>query len=544
MNGYDVMARVLQAEGVEFLAAFHHQTLIDAAAKIGIRPIICRQERAGVNIADGFSRVSNGRNFGVFTMQQGPGSENAFAGVAQAYADSVPMLHLPGGERLPRLGINPTFDAVTTYTPITKWAARIHRIQDIPTLMRTAITRMRSGNPGPVLLEMPVDVMTQDFPEEDFSYYPVQHHLSMASPKDIEGVVGALLDAKEPVIVAGQGILYAQATPELIEFAELTNTPVMTTLAGKSAFPEDHALSLGTGGHSCTPAVSHFLGQMDFGLGVGTSFTRNTFTTPMPDGVVLAQVTNCPEDIGKDYEVAYASVGDAKLVLRQMIEEVKNHLGDEGAPDNRDVVGRLATLQQKFQEDWNPRFNSEEVPISPYRVFQEIKAACGTSNTIITHDSGYPRDQLVPTWNTNTPRGYLGWGKSTQLGYGMGLAIGAKLAAPQKTVVNVMGDAAFGMGGMDLETAVREEIPIITVVLNNGVMTKYDSHMPTATTRYASNALGGNYAQVAEGLGAHAERVETPNDLSSAFQRSLDANREGKPALVEVVTKVEEVVPG
>ena len=103
MNGYDVMARVLQAEGVEFLAAFPHQTLIDAAAKIGIRPIICRQERAGVNIADGFSRVSNGRNFGVFTMQQGPGSENAFAGVAQAYADSVPMLHLPGGERLPRL---------------------------------------------------------------------------------------------------------------------------------------------------------------------------------------------------------------------------------------------------------------------------------------------------------------------------------------------------------------------------------------------------------------------------------------------------------
>ncbi|MDE2813470.1 MAG: thiamine pyrophosphate-dependent enzyme, partial [Gemmatimonadota bacterium] len=159
-----------------------------------------------------------------------------------------------------------------------------------------------------------------------------------------------------------------------------------------------------------------------------------------------------------------------------------------------------------------------------------------------THDSGYPRDQLVPFWRPQVPRGYMGWGKSTQLGYGLGLALGAKLAAPDKQVINIMGDAAFGMAGLDIETAVRAEIPILTVVLNNGVMTHYDHYMPYATEHYQSNQLGGRYAQVAEALGAHAERVETPSDLAPGIQRALEANREGRAALVEVMTKAEENV--
>ena len=146
---------------------------------------------------------------------------------------------------------------------------------------------------------------------------------------------------------------------------------------------------------------------------------------------------------------------------------------------------------------------------------------------------------MVPMWKAVEPRGYLGWGKSTQLGYGLGLAIGAKLAAPERNVINVMGEAAFGMSGLDIETAVRSEIPILTVVLNNGVMTKYDHHMPAATERYGSNRLGGNYAAVAEALGAHAQRVETPDELGPALARARAANREGQTALVEVLSKAE-----
>ena len=164
------------------------------------------------------------------------------------------------------------------------------------------------------------------------------------------------------------------------------------------------------------------------------------------------------------------------------------------------------------------------------------------SNTIITHDSGYPRDQIVPFWESTKPRGYIGWGKSTQLGYGLGLAMGAKLAAPEKHVINIMGDAAFGMAGMDVETAVRCEIPILTVILNNGVMTHYYEHFPYATEHWQSNQLSGDYSVVAQGLGAYGEKVETPENLASAIQRGLEANSKGLPAVLEIITKEEENV--
>ncbi len=192
--------------------------------------------------------------------------------------------------------------------------------------------------------------------------------------------------------------------------------------------------------------------------------------------------------------------------------------------------------------EWSPRLNSDEVPISPYRILTELTKAINPRDAIVTHDSGYPREQFVPCWPALTPRSYIGWGKSTQLGYGLGLAIGAKLAAPDKTVVNVMGDAAFGMSGLDIETAARSEIPIFTVVLNNGVMTHYGASMPYATERWGSNRLGGEYAKVAEGLGAYGERVETPDQIAPAIQRALEANKSGQPALLEMITKEEETI--
>ena len=169
--------------------------------------------------------------------------------------------------------------------------------------------------------------------------------------------------------------------------------------------------------------------------------------------------------------------------------------------------------------------------------------AVDVANTIVTHDSGFPRDQFVPFWEPVAPRGYLGWGKSTQLGYGLGLALGAKLAAPEKQVVNIMGDASFGMAGMDIETGARAEIPIITVVLNNGLMTNYSHHMPAATERWGSNRLTGDYANIGAALGAYSERVEAPEQLVPAFNRGASANLEGRPALIEVMVREEPTSP-
>ena len=539
MNGNQAIAHILKAEGVSWLSAFPAQPLIDEAARAGIRPVICRQERTGVNMADGFSRTTNGRPFGVFTMQTGPGAENALGGEAQAYADSIPLLLLPGGVSTARTQVPPNFDSVANYRGITKWAATINQVERVPGLMHRAFSQLAHGRPGPVLVEIPSDLGPAEL-SGDFDYQPIKAYKSGADLDAVRDLVAALVKAECPVINAGHGVLWAEATDPLVALAELLNVPVMTTLAGKSAFPENHPLALGTGGYTGTLMVERFLQKTDFVLGVGTSFTISNFNAPMPARAVLAQVTNCAEDLNKDYRIDLGAIGDARIVLEQIAEEVRRQLGADGRGDERGVAAEIATIRAEFNAAWAPRFRSDEVPINPYRVFAELARAVEVPNTIITHDSGYPRDQLVPFWRPQIPRGYLGWGKSTQLGYGLGLALGAKLAAPDKQVINIMGDAAFGMAGLDIETAVRAEIPILTVVLNNGVMTHYDQYMPYASEHYQSNQLGGHYAQVAEALGAHAERVEAPPELASAIQRALAANREGRAALVEVMTKAEE----
>ena len=542
MDGDTAVAKILKAEGVEWVAAYPFHSLIDPLAKEGIRPIIPRQERAGVNMADGYSRIMNGKKIGVFLAQRGPGAENAFGGVAQGFADSVPFLFLPGGHELNRVNVHPNFDSIDHYKGITKWAGNVNQVSRVPEMFRRAFHQMKNGRPGPVMLELPQDVMYADYPGE-LSYTPARTFKSQADADAVRDLVKALLGAKRPIINAGQGVLYGEATADLVEFAELMNLPVLTTLAGKSSFPEDHRLALGTGAHSATQMAAHFLKKADFIFGVGTSFTNSAFNAPTPKGVPLGQLTNCADDVNKDNPVEHAVIGDVKLVLRQLIEEARRQTGNKGRPDNAGAVEEIAKVKAEFMKEWGPRLISNEVPISPYRVFTEMAKAVDVANSIVTHDSGYPRDQLVPFWQTRRPHNYIGWGKSTQLGYGLGLALGAKLAAPNKTVINVMGDAAFGMAGLDIETAVRSNIGILTVVLNNGVMTHYRDHMPFATKSYESNKFGGNYSKVAEALGAHAERVETPDGLAPAFKRALEATKTGRPALVEAMTKEEENVP-
>ena len=539
MKGDALIAKILKAEGVEWISAFPHQSLIDAVATEGIRPIITRQERAGVNMADGFSRIMNGRRFGVFTMQYGPGAENAFAGVAQAFADSVPVLLLPGGAPRDRADTHPNFESVPNYRGITKWAASVNMASRIPEMMRRAFSQLRMGRPGPVLLEIPHDVAEEEVQDET-AYTPAPVFRSAGDEDDVRELVTAILGASDPVISAGQGVLYAEATDKLVELAELANVPVMTTLAGKSAFPENHRLSLGTGATTATRMVDHFLKKSDLVVGIGTSFTKSVFTAPVPPGAALAQVTNRAEDINKDYQVGFGAVGDASVVLRQMIDEVKRQLGGGGRGDVNGVVDEIQRVNAEWRAEWEPRFRSDEVPISPYRVFRELEHSVNVAETVVTHDSGYPRDQLFPFWPVVEPRGYIGWGKSTQLGYGLGLALGAKMAAPEKLVVNFMGDAAFGMAGLDIETAARSNIGILTIILNNGVMTGYaQKHMPYAADAYGSNRLGGDYAKVAEGLGAYSERVEAPDQIRSAILRGIEAAETGQPAVLEMITKEE-----
>ena len=536
MKVVDAICEILKREGVEFLSCYPTNPLIEAAAMAGIRPIVCRQERVGVGIADGFTRVANGRRIGVFTMQAGPGAENAFAGVATAYSDSVPMLCLPVGHPRSSSQVFHFFRSVESYAPITKWIEELTAADQVPEVMRRAFTYLKIGRPGPVMVEIPGDVALEDF-SGAVKYTPVKRTTSGANPSDVAEAAKILLQAKNPLIVAGQGVLFAEATAELIEFAELTQLPVTTTLAGKSGFPEDHPLSLGTGAGVMPKPVHTFLQKADVILAIGTSLTKHNITAAaIPPGKVIIHATNDERDINKQYPCDYPILGDAKLVLRQFVDAAKDFLGGKKRDPEGSVAAELKRGKDEWMKEWLPKLTSSETPMTPYRVMWEFMNLFDRREIIVTHDSGSPRNQLVPFYQAPLPRSYLGWGKSHALGAGLGLIIGAKLAAPEKFCVNFMGDAAFGMTGLDFETAVRNNIPILTVVLNNNFMAAETHAMQASHERYGTMNILGNYADLAKSLGGWSERVEDPNQIIAAFKRARKVTDDGKAALLEFVT--------
>jgi acetolactate synthase-1/2/3 large subunit len=388
------------------------------------------------------------------------------------------------------------------------------------------------------MLEIPADMADKEV--EPFDYQPVKTTLAAGDPQDIDEAARVLIEAKNPIIHAGQGVLYAEAWDELLELAELLSVPVMTTLMGKSAFPENHPLSLGTGARVVTKPVFHFLGKADVVFGIGCSFARHYMSTKIPPGKVIIHATNNAEDINKNYRADYPIIGDAKLVLRQFIEAVKERLGSQGRQGKSTAAEEIKKVKEEWLVEWMPKLTSNEVPINPYRVIWELMQTIDSKQAIVTHDAGSPRDQLVPFYVATSPRSYIGWGKSHGLGTGLGLNIGAKLAQPEKVCINFMGDAAFGMVGLDFETAARNKIPIVTIVLNNFTMAIETHAMPISQERYRSRDIGGNYADMGRAMGGYAERVENPAEISPAIQRARRATEEeGLPVLLEFITSEE-----
>ena len=541
MQGKTAIANILKQEGVEFVFAFPNNPLIDAVAAAGIKPIISRMERGAVNMADAYSRINNGNKTGVCIVQAGPGIENAFPGVAQAYADSVPILMLPGHEGSGRTTMPSEFSASRNYDGITKWSGMINSPDRIPEMLRRAYTQLRVGVPGPVVLETPMDVMNGEIDESEFFYAPITKRRTGVDPQDAARVAKRLIGAGRPVIYAGQGVLYAEATPELVELAELLNAPVMTTTLGKSGFPEDHPLSLGTGGNTGTKAVGEFLRKTDLVFGVGTSLQHTLASAPIPAGKAIIQSTINDKDLNSEYALEDMLLGDSKLVLQKLIEEVKEALGGNGRRGDASVSGEIEAIKTEWLAEWMPRLTSNDVPISPYRVVWELNIGLDKANSIVTHDSGNPRDQIVPFYTATTPRGYIGWGNSTQLGAGLGYAMGAKLAAPEKTVVNLMGDTAVGMCGTDFETASRNRIGTITVIVNNGAMGGYEKCLPVAVEKYGTKFLTGDYTKMAESLGCTAETITQPGDIAPALKRAQATAATGQPVVLEIMTREEPV---
>jgi thiamine pyrophosphate-dependent acetolactate synthase large subunit-like protein len=537
MKAAEIIADILKREGVDILIAYPVNHVIEYSARAGIRTIIVRQERTGLHMADAISRLSSGKTLGVFAMQHGPGAENAFGGVAQAYGESVPILVLPQGYARRIAHVDPNFNSVLNFKHITKMAEPITSIKEIPNIFRRAFTQLRSGRGRPVLIEIPTDIYTEEF-EEPLTYTPGLATRFGPDPDAVKQATEVLLNAKNPLIYAGQGVHYAEAWPQLKRLAELLACPVTTSLEGKSAFPEDHPLALGSGGRAIPRTVHEYLQNADVIFGIGCSFTETGFGLTIPKGKTIIHNTVDPVDVNKDVIAQHALIGDSGLTLNAMLEILEDSLGGV-TRDVTAVVADIAKVKADWLAEWMPKLTSDDAPLSPYRVLWDLAKTVDPDNTIITHDAGSPRDQLSPFWVSRQPLSYIGWGKTTQLGYGLGLAMGAKLARPDQLCINVWGDAAIGFTGMDFETAVRERIPILSILLNNFSMAIELDIMKVSTEKFRSTDISGNYAAMAQAFGGYGERVTEPGDIIPAIQRGIEQTKNGIPALLEFITSKE-----
>jgi acetolactate synthase-1/2/3 large subunit len=536
MKGAEVIAEILKREGTEFLSCYPRNQVIEPCAALDIRPILCRQERVGVGIADGYSRIKRGKRNGVFAAQAGPGIENAFPGIAQAYAENVPLLVISGGMPLSRQYVRPVFRAAEVYRAVTKWSALAHHVQELPDLLRRGYHAMRTGKAGPVLIEVPDEVAEAEF-NGALDYQPMPVQRSAPDPVAIKKAVEMLLAAKHPLLWAGQGVHYAEAGDKLAALAEMLPAPVVATNPGKSAIPDSHPLALGGATRSRSKVYAEFLNKSDVVMAIGSSLTITNFGPSVPAGKTIIHSTNDAADINKEYRAELAVVGDAGLVIDALIAEVGRQKGPSGGNALAALKEEVAAGKKAWLEQWAKFLDSDETPLDQYRVIRDMMRTLDRDNVIMTHDSGSPREQMIPFWETTAAGSYMGWGKSTQLGYGLGITMGAKLAAPKKLCINVMGDAAIGMTGMDIETAARNRIAILTVVFNNGVMGAERDVLKISDEKYGAMTVGGNYTKVAEGLNVAAMRVEKPDHIVGAIKQAVDVTEKGAPFLLEFVVK-------
>jgi acetolactate synthase-1/2/3 large subunit len=407
--------------------------------------------------------------------------------------------------------------------------------------MRRAFTELRSGRPSPVLLEIPKGL--GDYSLNEYPYKPVKGWRSMGDPIDVDKIIRVLKRANHPLLWVGQGVFSADAVNELKKFVEIAQLPVLTTLKGKSAFPENHELSLGVRGE---PA-ERFLKKADLILTIGVGYTPSNFMHLIPDALnkQIIQVTNDPHDLNREYFVDYAILGDACLVLSQLIAE----LNKQGTlKQNEGLIKEIEKAKKAKMDKYGPLMESDEKPINPYRVYAELMNLLDLENSLVTHESGNTRDQLSTVYESVIPHGFLGWGNVTTLGYGLAGALGAKLVYPERQVINVSGDAGVGYQMGNWETMVRYEMGITTIHINNDGFGGYGpgfwgkGHSPYTYELTPSRIQ--STAKVAEALGIKAERVENPDDVSTAINRALKANKVNKPYLIEFICSKYPVYPG
>jgi len=528
------LARILKAEGVPWVSTFPMCNVNNALGEEGVPILMMRDERYAAALADGFSRVTGGKQIGVCTVMGGvnaAGLQMAYGALAQAFEDSSPVLCITDGVPLGGSG-NSHYDISLGFKAITKWIGHIDQPQRVPEFMRRAFTYLRSGRRGPVLITLPRNIGEYD--EEEHPYTPVKGWKWGPDPDDVKAAVKALLAAKKPLLYAGEGVFYGDATDELLQFVELAQVPVLTTLKAKSAFPETHPLSVGVRGE----LVTTLLHECDLLFAVGSSISPGRFSHAIPDAgrKTIVHCTVNELDVNKSYTVDHAVIGDAKLTLQALINELSSQTGG-GVTKNQKLIDEIRAGKEQLMAKYRPLMESDDLPINPYRVYGDLMKTIDPNNSFITHDSGNTRDQISTVYEAVIPRSFLGWGNVSTLGFGLAAAMAAKLAHPEWQCVNITGEAGVGYMMGNFEPLVRHKVGVTTIHINNGGFGGYGpgfwggGHDPY--TWEVSDHSVADMSEVAKAVGYYAEDVREPSEIIPALKRAFDENARNRPAYLE-----------
>ena len=530
------VARILKQEGVEWGSTFPVCHVNNALGQEGIPMVMMRDDRYAVALADAFSRINAGSKNGVCTFQGGvnaAGLQVAYAGMAQAYEDGSPVLCITDGVPIGATE-NSQFDVTSSLKSVSKWYGYVDKPERLPEFMRRAFTMLRTGRPGPVVLAIPDAGGLYD--ETADPYVPVKGWKSAPNPEDVARAIELLLSAQKPLIYAGEGVIYAGASAELTSFAELANTPVISTLKAKGAFPENNPLFVGVRGDQ----VDEYLAKSDLILAVGSSLSPGRFSHGIPNAVNKT-IIHCTVDelhVNKSYPTAVALIGDARFALQALEKELSDKTSGNGrAPGS--VAAEVTSSRDSAMVQYREAMASTDTPINPYRVYAGLMDVLDPLNSFVPHESGNTRDQLSTVYDTLVPRGFLGWGNVSSLGFSLAATIAAKISFPQKHCVAVTGEAGLGYMMGNLEVPLRQKLGITVAHVSNGGFAGYgpgfwgDGHDP-----FTHKVLGNDevdMSQVIGALGYHTERVTEPSEVGPALKRAMAANDANQPAYIEFI---------
>jgi acetolactate synthase-1/2/3 large subunit len=545
LKGGDAFVQLLKAFGVSHIFGIPGDSLglYDALVRDGgIQHVLVRHEQAAAHMADAFARVSG--RVGVCDASSGPGVTNLVTGLATAYADSVPVLAVAttSPTKIRNRNNFQELDQPALLHTVTKAVIEIDRPERIPDLVKRAFRIATTGRPGPVALNVPLDVFLRsaEYGENDllcntaFGQYPALR--VRAEAKEAGVVLDALRKARKPVIWCGGGVIISGASAEVEAFAELTGVPVATTYMGKGAIPETHTLSLGPAGQLGRPPTNEYLAGADFVLAIGTRFTNvdtANWTVPKP-GTPMIQIDIDPVELGKNYDVVHAVWSDAKLFL-QDLSAAAQEMKWEGARADA-AVGALRTSWLAASGIESPQSSPhDEEPVHPLQAIRALREAMRPDDTLIC-DSGFNQIWGGQYFELQQPgRHYVGPRGMGTMGFAFPAAIGAKMACPDRRFVALAGDGGFMMLVHELETSIRMKTPVVVCVLNNGNL-EYcrQAQIGLMGGRLLSTEFTDtNFAEIAKAFGARGVRVTRSTELRGVIRAALESP---VTTVVEIIT--------